>query len=101
MRVLFREPMNQPLQLKDIEGTFEDFQELVGDLIEMVPMTDEIMCLCNDEAEMLGLKKNFYDDRHGWIFGTCVFTATRNREFASLSDKQIGYISEYIGFPVV
>ena len=101
MRVLVREPMNQPLQLKEIEGTFEDFQELVGDLIEIVPLTDDIVCLCNDEAEMLGLKKNFYDDRQGWIFGPCVFTAAKNKEFSSLSDKQIGYISEYIGFPVV
>lgn len=101
MRVLVREPLNQPLQLKEIEGTLEDFQELVGEFVEIVPITDDIVCLCNEKAELQGLGKNFYDDQLGWILGPCVFTSTKNTEFTSLSETQIGYISEYIGFPVV
>lgn len=101
MRVLVREPINQPLQLKEIEGTLEDFQELVGEFIEIVPMTDDIVCICNEKGASLGLGNNFYGDRLGWVVGTCVFTSTKDTDFASLSDKQIGYISEYIGFPVV
>ncbi|MDR3542971.1 MAG: DUF3846 domain-containing protein [Desulfosporosinus sp.] len=101
MRVLVREPINQPLQLKEIEGTIEDFQELIGESIEIVPITDEIVCLCNEKGASQNLGNNFHDDRSGWIVGTCVFTSTNNKEFTSLSDKQIGYIAEYIGFPVV
>ena len=101
MRVLVREPINQPLQLKDIEGTFEDFQELVGEFIEIVPITDDIVCICNEKGAEQELGNNFYDDKLGWVMGTCVFTSTKDREFTSLSDKQIGYITEYIGFPVV
>lgn len=101
MRVLVREPINQPLQLKEIEGTFEDLQELVGEFIEIVLITDDIVCICNEKGLSEGLKNNFYDDRLGWIVGTCVFTAAKDAEFTSLTDKQIGYISEYIGFPVV
>ncbi len=101
MRVLVREPSNQPLKLKEIEGTLEDLQELVGEFIEIVPMTDDIVCICNEKGETQGLGNNFHDDRHGWIVGTCVFTSSKNTEFTSLSDKQIGYISEYLGYPVV
>lgn len=101
MRVLVREPINQPLQLKEIEGTFEDFQEIVGEFIEIVPITDDIVCICNEKGVSQGLGNNFYDDRLGWVAGTCVFAAAKNTEFSSLSEQQIGYISEYIGFPVV
>lgn len=101
MRVLVREPNNQPLQLKEIDGTFEDFQEVVGEFIEIVPITDDIVCICNEKGVSQGLGNNFYDDRMGWVVGTCVFAAAKNTEFSSLSEKQIGYISEYIGFPVV
>ena len=101
MRVLVREPINQPLQLKEIEGTIEDLHELVGEFIEIVPMTNDIVCICNEKGVSQGLGKNFYDDQLGWIVGTCVFTSTKNSEFTSLSDKQIGYIAEYIGYPVV
>ncbi|HEY8911302.1 MAG TPA: DUF3846 domain-containing protein [Desulfosporosinus sp.] len=101
MRVLVREPINQPLQLKDIPGTFEDLQELVGEFIEIVPITDEIVCICNEKGASKDLENNFYDDRLGWIVGTCVFTSSKNSEFTSLSDLQIGYIAEYIGYPVV
>ncbi|TGE37550.1 DUF3846 domain-containing protein [Desulfosporosinus fructosivorans] len=101
MRVLVREPINQPLQLKEIEGTLEDLQELVGEFIEIVPITDDIVCICNQKGEQQGQGNNFHDDRLGWIVGTCVFTSTNNTEFSSLSDKQIGYIAEYIGYPVV
>ena len=99
MRVLVREPINQPLQLKEIEGTLEDLQELVGESIEIVRITEDIVCICNEKGK--GLANNFYSDGLGWIVGTCVFTAAKNTEFTSLSDIQIGYLSEYIGFPVV
>ena len=101
MRVLVREPINQPLKLKEIEGTLEDLQELVGEFIEIVPITDDIVCICNEKAVSQGLENNFYDDRFGWIVGTCVFTSSKGTEFTSLTDQQIGYISEYIGYPVV
>lgn len=101
MKILYREPINQPLQLKEIEGTIEDFQELIGESIEIVPITNDILCLCNEKGMSQGLKRNFYDDKLGWVLGTCVFTSTKDAEFTSLSDQQIGYISEYIGFPVV
>lgn len=100
MRVLVREPSNKPLQLKEIEGTIEDFQEFVGEFIEIVPITNEIICICNEKAALQGLGNNFHDERLGWIVGTCVFTSTKDTEFTSLSDKQIAYIAEYIGFPV-
>jgi len=101
MRILVREPINQPLQLREIEGTFEDLQELVGEFMEIVPITEDIVCICNEKGALQGLGNNFHDDRLGWIVGTCVFTATKNSEFSSLSEKQIGYISEYIGYPIV
>ncbi len=101
MRVLVREPIDQPLQLKEIEGTIPELQELVGGFIEIIRMTEDICCICNEEGTSQGLEKNFYYDPLGWITGTCIFTSTDNQELTSLTDEQIGHISEYIGFPVV
>lgn len=69
--------LNQPLQLKEIEGTFEDLQGLVGDFFEIVQITEDIVCICNEKGVSTGLGNNFHDDRFGWIAGTCVFTSTK------------------------
>ncbi|HWQ43091.1 MAG TPA: DUF3846 domain-containing protein [Desulfosporosinus sp.] len=101
MRVLIREPIDQPLQLKEIEATIPELQDLVGGFIQIIRMTEDICCICNEEGTSLGLENNFYYDPLGWITGICIFTSTDSQEFTSLTDKQIEYISKYIGFPVV
>jgi len=101
MRVLVREPIKQPLQLKEIEGSLEEIQEIIGGDIEIVPMTQGLLCICNEEGNMKGLEKNFFHDYSGWIFGTVIFVSDGGEEFRSLTDSQITFIKEYVCSPVV
>ena len=101
MRVLVREPINQPLQLKEIEGSLEEIQEIIGGNMEIVPMMQGLLCICNGEGEMKGLERNFFHDYDGWILGTVIFVSDGGEEFRSLTDSQITFIKEYIGSPVV
>lgn len=101
MRVLVRERINQPLQLKEIEGSLEEIQEIIGGNMEIVPMTQGLLCIYNEEGKMKGLGKNFFHDYAGWILGTVIFVSDGGDEFRSLTDNQITFIKEYVGFPVV
>lgn len=99
MRVLVKEPI-QNLELREIEDNTEYLQELVGGYFGMVWITDEIVCLYNEDGKSLKLGYNFYTSRHGWVVGTCIFASIKNTELASLSDKQIVYISKYVNSPI-
>lgn len=99
MRVLVKEPI-QHLQLREIEDTLEDLQGIVGGYLEMLWITDKIVCLFNEEGKSLKLGYNFYTSRHGWVVGTCIFASIKNTELASLSNQQIQYISKYVNSPV-
>ena len=101
MRVLVREPIKQPLQLKEIEGTLEEIQEIIGGNMEIVPMMQGLLCIYNGEGEIKGLERNFFHDYDGWILGTVIFVSDGGEEFRSLTDSQITFIKEYIGSPVV
>lgn len=101
MRVLVRKPINQPLQLKEIEGSLEEIQEIIGGNIEIFPMTQGLLCIYNEGGKMKGLENNFFHDYAGWILGTVIFVSDGGEEFRSLTDSQITFIKEYIGAPVV
>lgn len=101
MKVLIREPINQPLQLKEITGTLEELQEIVGGYIEVVRITPDILCICNEDGKRKNLGNNFYHDFYGWILGTVIFASDSGKEFGSLTDSQVRYVQEYIGFPVI
>lgn len=100
MRVLVREP-NQSLQLKEIEGSLEEIQEILGGDMEIVPMTKGLLCIYNEEGEKTDLERNFFHDYAGWILGTVIFVSDGGEEFKSLTDSQITFIKEYVGSPVV
>jgi len=100
MKILFRKPINKPLQAMEIEDGLKPLQKLVGGYVKLIPIADEIVCLCDEEGGLKDLGNNFFHDTYGWIVGNCIFCSTVNNEFASLTDKQIKYVSKYIGFPV-
>lgn len=103
MRVLFREPVNQPLQLLEIENELEPIRKLIGGHTEVLLIREDILGIIDEEGLLKGKNKNFYDDNYGWIVGNVIFCGANEDavEFQSLTDEQIDFIREYIGFPVV
>lgn len=101
MRILFREPSNQPLKMMEVENELEPIQKLIGGYLQMIPIGHEVVCILDEEGRLKELGNNFYHDIYGGIVGNVLFCSMGDGDFDSLTDEQIEYVEEYIGFPVV
>lgn len=82
-------------EIMKIENTLEKKQELVGGLIEVVPVLEDVLLVCNEEGKLDNLLPNLifpYD----YIAGDCFFIGDdyKNGDFRSLTDEQITEIKE-------
>lgn len=104
MRILVIEAGKLP-EVRDIDGSLESMQKIVGGLIEAVyPFEEPVALICNDEGKLLGLPMNrqlkeIGDIIHGTFF-ICAAPAD-SESFASLSDKQIKRYAERFPFPEI
>ena len=108
MKVLIVEPMGSPY-IKDIEGTLEEMQSIVGGLIQAIyPFDDpEIALICTDEGKLLNMPLNralynngkIYDIIAGTFFLCQVPTDSEN--FESLTDEQIKVYKEKYKYPEI
>ena len=58
MRILVVEPGKQPEE-REIDGSLESMQQIVGGLIQAIyPFDDTVALICNDEGKLLGLPWN-------------------------------------------
>ena len=58
MKILVAEPGKTP-EVKEIDGSLESMQEVVGGYIEAIyPFDDPIALVCNDEGKINGLPPN-------------------------------------------
>lgn len=88
MKVLVCEPRREPVE-KEIDGTLESMQEIVGGCIEAVyPWADPVALVCNEEGKLMGLPAN---RRIGGdlIAGTFFLAGVGTEDFISLSDELI------------
>lgn len=82
-------------EIMKIENTLEKKQELVGGLIEIVPVLEDVLLVCNEEGKLDNLLPNLifpYD----YIAGDCFFVSDdyENGDFKSLTDEQIEEIKQ-------
>lgn len=97
MRILVIEPMKEPY-VKEIDGSLESMQEIVGGLIQAIYPFDhpEIALVCNDDGKLMYLPLNrALLDKDGNVidivagtFFLCSAPAD-NVNFESLTDEQI------------
>ena len=96
MRVLVVEPEHKP-EVREIDGSLESMQEIVGGLIQPVyPFDDPVALVCNDEGKWMNLPLNRgLRDKDGQIYdivsGTfllCGVVGGSDR-FTSLTPEQI------------
>lgn len=94
MRVLVVEPKRRP-EVREINGTLESMQEIVGGLIQALYLFDEPVALvCNDEGKLLGLPLNRgLRDEKGKLYdilsGTFFLCGISEDDFTSLTEEQI------------
>ena len=106
MRILVVEPEHRP-EVKEIDGSLESMQEIVGGLIQPVyPFDDPVALVCNDEGKLTNLPANRgLRDKNGQIYdivcGTfflCGAPADSDR-FTSLTPEQIERYRERFYIP--
>ena len=88
MRVLIIEPMKEP-HVADIENDLKSMQDVVGGLIEVINLEDDIVMVDNEEGKLIGLEGNRRVGRD-IIAGTFFLCGSNDEgEFVSLTEEQI------------
>lgn len=94
IKCLIIEPDKKP-SIQVIDNTLEAKQEIVGGLIQYIPLSDTAGMICNDEGKLIGLPANRIvgDDI---IAGTFLVVGIEwdNEDFVSLSEEDIAKYSE-------
>lgn len=86
--VLVKRPGEPAVVEPCFDNTLEAFQNAVGGYIEVFPIADKIVCICNEEGKLMGLPHNINilgED----LVGTLVICGTKGDEFASLKAAQV------------
>ena len=91
MRVLFKEP-NKPLEERELKGSLQEYQKIVGGYIETTMLTNEIIIIVNEEGKLEGLPYNF-SLPHDHIVGTAIFIGNAMPEFRGLTDEEVEFIT--------
>ena len=106
LRVLMVEPGKPPAE-REIDGSLESMQRLVGGYIQAVyPFDDPVALICNEEGKLLGLPMNrtLRDERgvpYDIVCGTFFLAGIAEDDFASLTDRQIEKYTDYYRREVV
>ena len=96
MRILVVEPECRP-EAKEIDGSLESMQEIVGGLIQPIyPFDDPVALVCNDEGKLMNLPANRgLRDKDGQIYDIVCGTfflcgaPAGSDHFISLTQEQI------------
>ena len=59
IRAIVKRPDGKYGHVTNISNTLKNFQRSVGGKIEVVPLVDGAVIICNEEGKLLGLQKNF------------------------------------------
>ena len=108
MRILVVEPERRP-EVSEIDGSLKAMQDIVGGLIQPIPLNDpDVILVCNDEGKLLNLPANrglrdedgqIYDIVCGTFF-ICGAPADSDH-FTSLTSEQIERYRERFYTPEV
>lgn len=91
MKVMIKKVGRDP-EVVEIKDELKVYQEIVGGHIEVIPLWDNILCICNEDGKMLGLFPNFkyYNDI---VVGDVIFISASGEDFVGLSDIQIDMLN--------
>lgn len=91
IRAIIKRPDEKVGHVCNISHTLENLQKTVEGYIEVIPIDDETVLICNEEGKLKGLADNFkmpYDT----IVGTIIVCNVEGEDFAGLPD---GYIKTW------
>lgn len=92
MKIVVKNVGEKPV-VKEIERDLVEFKDIVGGYIECVNIGENILCVCNEEGKILGLRANFAVGMD-IICGNAFFCSKGYDDFESLNDEQIKMIMD-------
>lgn len=93
MKIVIKRVGQMP-EVKEVENKLSIFKKIVGGYIETTLIAnDPIICVCNEEGKLKGLKPNFMFGGD-LIVGDVFFCGVDEFDFAGLNDKQINWVME-------
>lgn len=101
MKVLYFK-VGRPPVVKDIDGSLESMQKLVGGYIQSMPLSYNTALVCDEDGKVKGRPVNrvaFTDDGDliDYICGDFFIVGTGSEDFVSLTDEQAArYIDMYM-----
>ena len=87
LRVVMVEP-GKPAYETEIENTLEAEQKAVGGYIEVVPLGNDKLLICNEEGKLSGMQGNRRIGKD-IIAGPFFIVGNNGDEFRSLTDKEV------------
>ena len=87
LRVVMVEP-GKPAYETEIDNTLEAEQKAVGGDIEVVPLSDETLLICNEEGKLNGMQGNRRIGKDV-IAGQFFIVGEDGDEFRSLTDEEV------------
>ena len=95
MKILYKVP-GEPLRSMVIPNELGVMQQLVDGYIEPITLPDKLIVICNEEAKIRGMAKNFHvaalDD---YIYGPALFMGADGEEFCSIKPEHEKLIRDY------
>lgn len=98
MKVLIKN-IGENTKITDIENDLQSLQNLVGGYIEALPLTKDVLLICNEEGKPKGLPVNFNIVINGKIesiVGNVFFVGKNDSDFDSLTNEQIVILQDYL-----
>jgi len=95
IRVVIKRP-NELAYVTDIKNDYETIRNIIGGYLEVFPFAFDIICICDEEGKLKGLKPNFIHSQDV-IVGTVIFAGVKGENFASLTGDQINFLLKTLG----
>ena len=87
MRCIIKRPDEQFGHVTNISVTLKNLQNTVGGMIEVVPVTDNAVIICNEEGKINGLQPNFlmgFPPLQDCVVGDVIVIGIAGEEFVDL-----------------
>ena len=85
IKVIIKRPDEEFGHVCNISNSLENLQKTVGGYIEAVPLTDEIVIICNEDGKLKGLEPNFHLP-YDTIVGTVIICGVNGDEFSDIPE---------------
>lgn len=83
-------------EIVTVNNELEDFQEIVKGYMEIYPLRNDILIICNEEGKLMNLPVNFgipcRDNYTEYMVGDVVIVSNNGDEFGSLNEEQISFL---------